>query len=190
MYDIKGVYDIWRKKILYFWMCLFLYIYMNDIERCTLFSWSGFPPKPLNGIHSRNTFTVSFFGNDMSIKRVVLLYRLVRHLTMPSKSLVIYLTYRVIYLPKFNLVSNLYQIKRNCLSSISNILQLSVELELILVRLLNATDFFFSVWFKVSYWKFGCTLYMYQKMSCYTAIFTAILKQTWTIKKKLLKSIY
>lgn len=55
----------------------------------------------------------------------------------------IYLSYRVIYLLKLNLVSYLYEINRNCLSSISNILHLFVELELILVSLLDAKGYFF-----------------------------------------------
>lgn len=137
---------------------------MNDIERCTWFSWSGFSPKMINRIHSRYTFRVCFFGNDMSIKWVVLLYRLVTQLRGPSKSLVIYLTCRVIYLPRLNLVSNMYQIKLNCLSSISNSLQLSVKLELILVSLLDATVYIFLSQFKVSYRKLNCTLY--KKWSC------------------------
>lgn len=97
----------------------------------------------------------------MSLKRVNLLYRRVRHLPRPSKFMVINLTYWVIYLLKLNLVSNLYEIKRYCSSSISYILHLFVEPELILVRLLDATGYpfvFISVWFKVSYRQFNCTL--------------------------------
>lgn len=127
----------------------------------------------------------------MSIKRVNLLYRLVRHLPRPSKFLVINLTYWVIYLLKLNLVSNLYEIKRYCSSSISYILHLFVEPELILVRLLDATGYpfvFISVWFKVSYRQFNWTLL--KVIVLYSQLFSKKLEKLRQICSNLFTNIF